>query len=290
MKPAAFEYHAPTTLQGALALLAEHGDDAKILAGGQSLVPAMNVRLARPAHIVDINGIDELDGVREEAGELVVGALARHAAIERSPLIRERCPLVAEAARYVGHYAIRQRGTMGGSLCHADPAAEWPLVAVLLDAEMDVVSPSGARVVAARSFVQSVYTTDLDDDEILVGVRIPLPAAGDGWGYRQFSRRAGDFAMVAAAATMRLTAGRVAGLRLALGGVEDRPVRLTALEADLVGATPGEAWAAEVAEAAADAVDPVADLHASAELRRDLIRALLPAVLTDCLHRAPGSR
>ena len=289
MKPAAFDYHAPTTLEAALALLAEHGDDCKVLAGGQSLVPAMNVRLARPAHLVDINGIEALDGIREEAGELVVGALARHAALETSPLVRERCPLLAAAARHIGHYAIRQRGTIGGSLCHADPAAEWPLVAVLLDAEIDVVGPAGSRSVPAASFIQSIYTTDLEDEELLVQVRLPLPAPGEGWSYRQFSRRAGDFAIVAVGTTIWVTQGRVAALRLALGGVEDRPLRLTALEGAEIGASPGEDWAARVAESAVDAVDPVADPHASGELRRDLIRALVPAALVEALDRASES-
>jgi carbon-monoxide dehydrogenase medium subunit len=289
MKPASFTYHAPTTLDDALLLLAEFGDEARILAGGQSLVPAMNLRLARPAHLLDINGVTGLSGIAEDGGHLAIGALTRHAEIETSELVRRRCPILAEAARYIGHYAIRQRGTFGGSLCHADPAAEWPLMAILLDAAIEVAAPSAGRSVPARDFIQSVYTTDLAEDEILTRVLVPLPGAAEGWGYRQMSRRAGDFAIVAAATTLRLEAGRVAALRLALGGIADVPLRLDDIECDSLGAAPDSVWIRGVTEAAADGIEPGGDLHADAEYRIELVRTLLAQAIQDALDRARGT-
>jgi carbon-monoxide dehydrogenase medium subunit len=289
MKPARFAYHAPSTLEDALSLLAEHGDEARILAGGQSLVPAMNLRLARPAHLLDINGVAGLSGIAEDGGRLAIGALTRHAEIETSELVGRRCPILAEAARHIGHYAIRQRGTIGGSLCHADPAAEWPLMAILLDAVIEVAGPGAGRNVAARDFIQSVYTTDLAEDEILTRVLVPLPGAAEGWGYRQMSRRAGDFAIAMAAATLRLEAGRVAALRLALGGIAEAPLRLDDIERDSLGAEPDAVWIRGVADATADGIEPGGDLHADAAYRSDLVRTLLAQAIQDALDRARGA-
>ena len=201
MKPAPFRYHRPQSLGEALALLTEFGADAKLIAGGQSLGPMMNMRLAQPAELIDVNALPGLDGIRTHPDSLEIGALARHHAVATSPVVRKYCPLVAEAAQTIGHYAIRSRGTLGGSLAHADPAAQLPLVAATLGAEIAVAGPRGERRIGAGEFFVSFMTTALEPDEILVSVRFPKAAPGERHAYLQFSRRQGDFALVAVAAT-----------------------------------------------------------------------------------------
>ncbi|MCB1713505.1 MAG: xanthine dehydrogenase family protein subunit M [Candidatus Competibacteraceae bacterium] len=289
MKPASFHYHAPTTLDDVLQLLALHGDEAKLLAGGQSLVPAMNVRLAQPTHLIDINALTALAGVTESDEYIRIGALTRHHDVARAPLVRERLPILAEAERHIAHYAIRQRGTFGGSLCHADPAAEWPLMAALLDAELCAVSPQGMRQIAAQDFFQSVYTTALAADELLLHADIMPLAPNEAWAYRQISRRAGDFAIVAVAVTLRLDGDKISAVRMALGGVSDRPVRLTAQEQASLSAVPDAAWISGLASETATQLQRVnEDIHADAEYRRDLVRYLLTQALEDALQRAQG--
>ena len=289
MKPAQFHYHAPATLDDALQLLALHGDEAKLLAGGQSLVPAMNVRLARPAHLIDINALTELAGVTEADKRIRIGALTRHHDVAIAPLVRERLPILAEAARHIAHYAIRQRGTFGGSLCHADPAAEWPLMSVLLDAELCTVSRQGSRRIAAQDFFQSVYTTDLATDELLLHADMTPLAPGEAWAYRQISRRAGDFAIVAVAVTLKLDGDTLSAVRITLGGVSDRPLRLTAQEQASLGAVADAAWVSGLAsEAAANLQDINEDIHADAQYRRDVVRYLLAQALEDALQQAKG--
>ena len=289
MKPAPFTYHAATSLEDVFAVLDTHGDDAKILAGGQSLGPMMNMRLAQPAHIVDVNRLPDLDFVREDGGRLEIGALTRHHTVATSERVAERCPVLAAAARTVGHYAIRQRGTFGGSLAHADPAAQFPLIAVLLDAEITVASARGSRTVPASAFFLSIFTTALEADEMVLHVRFPPVLRGEGWGYRQESRRVGDFAIVAVAATLVLEAdGRVGGLRLALGGVGDRPVSLTEEASELAGCQPDEAWVARAATWAAGRIEPAADPRVPVEYRRELTAVLVRRALADCLATAAG--
>ncbi|MFQ6017464.1 MAG: FAD binding domain-containing protein [Kiloniellaceae bacterium] len=286
MKPAAFTYHAPRSLEEVFDLLAAHGEDAKILAGGQSLGPMMNLRLAQPGHVIDLNGIAGLDFIREENGALAIGALARHRAVETSPLVAEACPILARAAATVGHYVIRHRGTMGGSLAHADPAAQFPLIAVLLGAEVTLASPRGTRKIPAGEFFVSILTTAIAADEVITKVCFPARAAGEGWGFRMLSRRVGDFAIVAAAATVTLHAGRVAKLRLALGGVEDRPVALTELASELTGAEPDAAWLARAASGTASGIEPQDDPKVPAVYRRELAEVLTRRALEDCLGTA----
>ncbi|MBV8084797.1 MAG: FAD binding domain-containing protein, partial [Chloroflexi bacterium] len=229
MKPAAFEYLAPSSVPEALDMLAGHASaEAKILAGGQSLVPLMNFRLARPSMLIDVNRLKELDYIRESEGWLAIGALTRQRTIERSPLVAERCPILAEATRWIGHTAIRHRGTIGGSLAHNDPTAEYGLLAVLLGAEVVLRSASGTRVVPAADFLGPYMTTGLRPDELLTQVRWPVLAPGTRWQFQEFARRHGDFAIVAVAAV--LLDGQV---RLAVAGARPAPFRALAVEAAL---------------------------------------------------------
>ncbi|MGH7313795.1 MAG: FAD binding domain-containing protein, partial [Candidatus Rokuibacteriota bacterium] len=225
----AFEYLAPNTVEEAVAALGEHREEAKVLAGGQSLVPLLNYRLARPRVVVDVNGLP-LGGVDVQDGWLRLGALVRHHELAESPVIRERCPVLAEAAALVGNVRVRSLGTLGGSLAHADPAAELPMVAVALDARLTLLSPAGRRTVAAADFFRGVLTTALAPDELLTQVEVRV-TSGLGWAVEEFARRAGDFAVVAVTALVGLDArGRVEQARLALGGVADRPVRARGAE------------------------------------------------------------
>ena len=291
MKPPKFDYHRPETLDEALALLAEHGDDARVIAGGQSLVPMMNMRLAQPGHLVDINAIEGLSYIRANNGSVEIGALTRHQQVEKSSLLLQNCPPLPAAARNIGHYALRERGTIGGSLALADPAAEFPLIAMLLDAEMSVRSTAGQRAVLARDFFVSVFTTSLEAGEIVTQVSLRSLGQGEGWGFRWLARRSGDYAIVNAAATLVLNgAGRIDRIALALGGVGATPVRLTGLEQESRGKETKGDWAREIAAQAAAQADPESDKNASAEYRKELIEVLLAAALEDALGRTAGRR
>jgi carbon-monoxide dehydrogenase medium subunit len=286
MKPGIFRYHRPATLDDALALLAEHGDAAKPIAGGHSLVPMMNLRVAQPAELVDLGDLCDLAGIRDLGGMLEIGALARHQALADSPLLRQRCPLLAEAAGGIGHYAIRQRGTLGGSLAHADPAAQLPLVAVTLGAEIEVASQRGRRTVPAADFFVSVMTTALAPDELIVAVRLPAAAAQEGQAYRMFNRRSGDYAIVSVAATLQLQGGRVERLRLGVGAVEPAPVLLADLCAAQHGRRADAAWISELAAAARTAVQAEDDERTPAVYRQELIETLVARTLTALVDRA----
>ncbi len=286
MKPAAFRYHRPETLDAALALLAEHGDAAKAIAGGQSLVPMMNLRLAQPAELVDLGDLAGLDSIREAGAVVEIGALARHHALAESELVRKRCPLLAEAASGIGHHAIRQRGTLGGSLAHADPAAQLPLIALTLGAEIEIASGRGRRSVPAEAFFVSVMTTALEPDELIVAVRFPVAAAGEGQAFRLFNRRTGDYALVSVAASLQLRGGRVERLRLGVGAVEAVPVLLAELCAGQQGRSVNAPWIAEVAAAARAAVQPDDDERVPALYRRELAETLTVRALTAAAERA----
>lgn len=261
MKPAPFRYHRPQSLGEALALLAELGADAKLIAGGQSLGPMMNMRLAQPADLIDLNAIAGLDSIDEVHNFIEIGALTRHHAVASSPVIRKHCPLLAEAAQTIGHYAIRSRGTLGGSLAHADPAAQLPLVAATLGAEIAVAGPRGERRIAAGEFFVSLMTTALERDEILVAVRFPKATPGERHAYLQFSRRTGDFAIVAVACALLNKK-----LKIGLGGVQDKPFVLS----DLKSLDP-----ATVARAAREAVNPTENPRVPAVFRRELVEVLV---------------
>jgi carbon-monoxide dehydrogenase medium subunit len=287
VKPPPFEYSAPTTLDEALSLLLEHGEDARPLAGGQSLVPLLSFRLARPSHLVDLAGISELGSIVVDGGHLVIGAMVRERAAERHDDVRLLAPLLAQALPLVGHPAIRSRGTIGGSLAHADPAAELPAVALLLDAELVAQSRDrGKRTIKAADFFSGFFTTALKPDEILTEVRISRPALCTGSAIEEVARRHGDFAMVGAAAMVRLENGKIVDARVALTGVSDIPVRATVAEAILGGAEPTEEAFATAAEEAAKSLSPPADLHASSAYRRHIAAVLMRRTLKLATQRA----
>ena len=287
MKPPPFDYARAESVDEAVALLARHDGGAKLLAGGQSLVPMLNFRLVHPSLLVDVNRIPDLAGIEEGNGVLRIGALARHRQVEVSAAVAERFPVLRAAVRHVAHLAIRNRGTLGGSLAHADPAAELPMMALLLDATMEVSAPAGSRRIAAREFFRSALATDLGDAEMLVRVELPFLLPGTGWGFEEVARRAGDFALAAAAATLTLGAdGKVAEARLAVMGAHDTPFRIAAAEALLAGEPPGGEAVRTAARAARDAVEPYDDLHASADLRRHLVEVLSRRALEAAAARA----
>jgi carbon-monoxide dehydrogenase medium subunit len=289
MKSAVFEYARAASLAEACEWLRRDGDEAKLIAGGQSLVPMMNLRLAQPAELVDLGDLTGLDSIREVGGWLEVGALARHQAVADDELVRRRSPLLAEAASGIGHYAIRQRGTMGGSLAHADPAAQLPLIAVTLGAELELASPRGRRTVAATDFFISIMTTALEPDELIVAVRFPAVAAEEGQALRLFNRRIGDYAIVSVAASVQLRARRIERLRLGIGAVEPVPKLLAELAARQQGRHADAAWIAEVAAAARTAIDPEDDERTPALYRRELAETLVARALKTALERA-GAR
>jgi carbon-monoxide dehydrogenase medium subunit len=287
MKPARFSYEAPATLASALATLATRREAAKVIAGGQSLAPMMNMRLAQPAHLVDINGLAELEQIRLEYDRLVVGALVRHADLARDALVREHVPMIAHAARTIGNYAIRQRGTIGGSLAHADPAAQLPLAATALDATIEIASERGRRMVPATEFFLSIFTTALVPDELLVAIHIPLLAHAEGWGFRLFTRRTGDFALVSVAVTLALrNDGMVGRMRIAVGGIGSTPVRLdSAIPQNAVDA-PDPAWVGRIADVVAAAAEIEENERISVDYRRDLLASLVRDALADAVESA----
>ncbi|MEO8751054.1 MAG: FAD binding domain-containing protein [Casimicrobiaceae bacterium] len=282
MKAAAFEYHAPRTLAEATELLARYvSADVRVLAGGQSLLPAMAFRLAAPAHLVDINNIGELCNLSVEQGHLVVQACVRHRAFEQpqenGPLGR----LLARVVREIAHYPIRTRGTMCGSLANADPSSEWCLVAATLGAEFTALSSRGQRVIRATEWFQGLMTTALEPDELLLQVRFPLLREGTLFGFQEFSRRAGDFALAMALVTFRVESGVIADPHVGLGGVEATPRRLAVVEKALVGRRPTGQVYAEAAASAASALDPLNDVRYDAEYRRDLARTMIRRALQE---------
>jgi carbon-monoxide dehydrogenase medium subunit len=285
MKPVSFRYFAPRTVDDALDLLATHGQEGKILAGGQSLVPAMNFRLARPASLIDINRIDALDFVREDGGELRIGALVRHVRFEAPVSRGALSAFLPRVARHIGHLPIRSRGTFCGSIAHADPASEWCLLAATLDAELVIVSRRGQRKVRPNHYFVGALTTILEPDELLTEIRLPF--LDDGWrtGFAEFSRRAGDFALAMCAAFLRFEDGRIIEARIGLGGATDRPLRIAAAEALLTGTDGGSGIVREAGNIAAETIDPLEDIHASAEYRRDLARAMVGRALDQASTR-----
>jgi aerobic carbon-monoxide dehydrogenase medium subunit len=271
MKPAPFRYHAPKTIAEAIETLAEVApEDGRVLAGGQSLVPIMAFRLARPGHLVDINCVAGLDRLAVEDGKLCIGACVRHAAFHKAMVEGPLGRLLATVVRHIAHHPIRTRGTFCGSLAHADPASEWCLVVAALDGEMVAQSTRGTRSIPAREFFQGIMTTALKEDELLTEVRLPLLPADAHCGFYEFSRRAGDFALAMALAAFRLRDGRIIEPRVAVGSVEANPRRIAQAEDALMGQEPGRAAFVAAAAAAAAAVDPLDDAIIGAEYRRDL--------------------
>jgi carbon-monoxide dehydrogenase medium subunit len=275
MKLPPVEYEAPTTVAEAIDLLAEHGDEASVLAGGQSLIPLLALRLARPEVLIDINGIDELSGVSAADGHVAIGATTREYVAEESGTVADTLPLLAAALPLIGHEAIRSRGTIGGSLAHADPAAELPAVARALDAEFVVRGPSGMRVIPAAQWFDGYLTTSRRPDELLTEVRFPAAGPGTGVSFEEVARRHGDFAIVGLAASLVFSGGVISEARLAFAGVSDVPVRAAAAEDLLAGERPSAELFDEAARRATEDLDPPADLHGSSDYRKTVAAAVV---------------
>jgi carbon-monoxide dehydrogenase medium subunit len=273
MKPPPFRYLRARSVDDAVAALARE-PEARPLAGGQSLIAMMNVRLAKPAMLIDINGLKELDYIALKDGQLAIGALTRHASVRSSALVAEHCPLLAEAYQWIAHKAIRNRGTYGGNLCHADPASENPMVALIVGASLVLKGPKGERTVKAEDFFKGVYQTAARADELLTEVRLPIKPKRQGWGFFEVSPRKGDFAMVALGCTLDLAGGKIKAVSLGCAGVGAHAVRLKAAEAALSGQAPGADAFAKAAAAARDEVRPTSDFHADEAMRRDLVFTL----------------
>jgi len=285
MKPPPFEYLRPIDLDGVLGVLAQDSGETKILAGGQSLVPMMNLRIVAPKRLVDINRVPGLDRIEIDGDRLVIGALARHTDVMDAPIVGQYGPLVIAAYRHVAHRPIRNRGTIGGNLAHADPASELPAVMLALDAEIVLASCSGERRVPAERFFLGTFETAARPDELLTSIRIPLAAGSRRWGFEEMSQRQGDFALVAVAATFAVEGGRCVHARLGYAGVADHAVRIGAAEAALDGGSPQESLFEEVAAKAAEAINPSEDIHADAGYRRDLVRTLTRRALSAAARR-----
>jgi len=290
MKPAAFDYVVAESVDAAVAALAAADGEAKILAGGQSLVPMLNFRLLRPSILVDINRVPDLAFVEDTSDAIVVGSLTRHYRLETSPIIAEHLPVVTEAMRHVAHLAIRNRGTIGGSLSHADPAAELPMLALLLDATLHVVSSAGQRTVAARDFFLGPLTVDLAPDELLTRIVLPKLPPATGWGFAEVARRSGDFALAAVAAMLTLRDGVIGEARIAITGVDETAKRAGDAETLLAGRTLTPDLIDTAVAAVRASVNPPTDLHASADYRRHLVGVLVGRVLADAWRRARGEK
>lgn len=286
MKPPPFRYHAPTRLEEVLELLVRYGGDARPLAGGQSLVPALNFRLSQPGALIDLNRVSGLDHLEESAdGSLRVGAMVRQRRLERHPLVQQQWPLIVEVLHHVAHPQIRNRGTVGGSLAHADPAAELPALALALDMTLTVQSPRGKRTLPAGQFFTGMFATAMAPDELLVEMQIPPLSPQAGWGFREVARRHGDYALVGAVAVLEVDAQHICRrARLALFSVGDGPVRAQKAEALLTGQAVSEQLIDQAAHlAAAEDIDPPGDIHASAAFRRFLARNIVADVLRQAL-------
>lgn len=289
MKPPPFRYAAPATLVEALTLLAEHADaDPRVLAGGQSLVPLMNFRLAQPGHLIDLRRVSELAQIRMDGDDVVIGAMVRQSVAERSPEVALAAPLLAEALGFVAHPPIRNSGTVGGSIAHADPAAELPAVAIAMDAELTATGPGGERRIPAREFFTGPFTTALESDEILTQVR--LPRFDGGHAFVEFARTHGNFALVGVAVLVALEGGRVSRAAIALSGVGLTAVRVAAAENTLIGSAPSTATIAAAADAGVADLRPAGDLHAGTETRRDIARSYLRRGIQLALSRAQDRR
>jgi aerobic carbon-monoxide dehydrogenase medium subunit len=285
MKPPPFEYYRATTLEEAIALLSRYGPDAKVLAGGQSLLPMMKFRLARPSVLVDLRWVRDLAYVQQTKGSVACGAMARLASLE-SDQVRALCPLLAEAALYIGHPPIRHLGTVCGSLAHADPAAELPVLALALDAGLVATGPNGTRVIPASDFFVTMFTINLGPFDILTEARFPVLGPEHGWGFSELSRRPGDFALAIAAVTLQVGPdGTITTARIALGAVADRAIRCLEAETALLGQQGGRAVFEEVGALASESLEPPSDVHASSSYRRHLAKVLVGRALMQAWQR-----
>lgn len=288
MKPAPFDYYAPTSVDETCSLLARYGSDAKLLAGGQSLVPLLALRLAQPATLIDLNGVHELDYIRADDNGVAIGAMTRQRTVERSSVMRETCPLLPAAVEWIGHPQIRNRGTIGGSLVHSDPAAELPALATLLDATFTITNAQGAkRIVKPDEFFVTYLTTAVEPEEMLSEIYFPTLPAGTGWSFVEVARRHGDFALVGAAVTVALdSAGACSNARIALFGVAPTATRSPSAEQALLNQKPDEQAIAAAALEVVKDIDPPGDVHASVEYRKYVATNLVRRALTEAVQRA----
>ncbi len=272
MIPGSFEYFAPTALDEALSLLQEHGDDAKVLAGGHSLIPTMKLRLAEPAVIIDIGRIGGLKGISESDGKLVIGALTTHHELESSDLVQQKVPLLAQTAAEIGDVQVRNKGTIGGSLAHADPAADWPAAILALDADLQIAGPNGERSVKATDFFQGLYETDLGDDEILTAIHVSIPDANTKGTYLKLHQVASGFALTGVAVVLTKSGDTCQSVAVGITGVSDAPYRASAVESELTGAALDAENIAAAAERSVDGIDALEDIHASQAYRQNLAK------------------
>jgi CO/xanthine dehydrogenase FAD-binding subunit len=286
MKPPLFEYHDPGGVDEALELLERHGEDGKVLAGGQSLVPLLNFRLAHPDHLIDLRHLDSLSYVRRSDGVLRIGAMTRQSTLESSPVVASRWPMLTGALGFVAHQQIRNRGTVGGSVAHADPAAELPVAFTALDATFGVRSRRGSRRIGWREFFLTHLTTALEPDELLVEIEVPPLPEGTVWGFTEYSRRHGDFALGGAAVVLRLEDGVCREARIALLAAADTPLRPEAAERALEGAPITEESTAEAARLAVADIEPTGDIHGSSEYRKQLIEGMVRRAVEQATGRA----
>ncbi|MDG6933940.1 MAG: xanthine dehydrogenase family protein subunit M [Nitrososphaerota archaeon] len=286
MYPRKFDYYAPKTLSQALQLISEKGEDAKILAGGQSLIPMMKLRLASPAFVVDLNGIKELSYIKSEGGTMKLGSMTRHADIEHSSVVASKAPIMVEAASQIADQQVRNLGTIGGSLCHADPSADWPAVVLALDAELEAKG-TVERVIRSKDFFKGPFETALSQAEILTEVRFRIPPAKSGYSYTKFERKAGDFATVGVATQLEMGEdGTVSKARIALTAAGPAPFRAEEAEKLITGQRPTAELVEKAAKAASDASDPAPDLRGSAEYKKDMARVFTKRSIRSALERA----
>ncbi len=289
MIPSSFDYHAPKTLEEALRLLERHGDEAKLLAGGHSLLPLMKLRLASPRFVVDIGRLRGMSYIREEDGIIAIGALTTHAEVSASELLAQKCPLLSETAGEIGDVQVRNRGTIGGSLAHADPAADYPASILALDAEIVAATSGGTRTIAAREFFVDMLTTQLRHGEILTQVRVPIQKGRSGAAYKKLYQPASGFAIVGVAARLSLTAnGKIESIAIGVTGLGPKAFRAVAAEKALVGKKPGEKEIANAAKLAPRGVEPLGDIHASADYRREMAIVFMRRALEAAAARAFG--
>lgn len=289
MYPASFEYHRAGSVQEALALLAQYGDEAKVLAGGHSLIPVMKLRFASPAHLVDIGRIPGMDGITESGGDLVIGAGTRHADVLASPLVGAKAPLLAEATSHIGDPLIRNRGTIGGSIAHADPAADLPAALLALGATLVVTGSGGERSIGVDDFFTDVFTTALEPGELLTAIRVPSQGAGSGGAYEKNPDPASGYAIVGIAAQVTVSGGVIGSARVGMTGLAPMALRLSGVEGALAGASAVEATASHAAEHAADGIDFYDDVRGSAAYKANLARVYTRRALARAIARAVGA-
>ncbi len=290
MFPAAFDYAAPASLADALALLKQRGDDAKIMAGGQSLIPMLKLRFAQPALVIDIGRLPAMNGIARHNGHLSIGALARHVDIERNADLPKLCPILVDTVHWISDPLVRNRGTMAGSVCHADPSGDWGSVMLALGASLIARSEAGERVIPADGFFQGPFTTTLRPDEIVTEIRIPMPKGHAGGAYNKLERKVGDFATVAVAVHVELSGGKITNAGIGLTAVGPTNIKATAAEKALIGHEPTDELIAEAARLAADAAEPKDDIRGTAAYKKDVVRVYVQRGLKTALGRAKESK